>query len=208
MDAWVTILGSFITAGATLLSVWLGRKYLKKKSACDPVVEDTAQSANVYTALQHTMDETGADRTYVLEFHNGGKYFSGRGQQKFSCTHEIASRGISRECNNSQEHRVSNYHNYISELIEGGKFSYTTIENMEDHAFSCLLRDAGVKSIFNVPIKTLNGNIIGVLGVDYVKTPATQNTLGFQGAVGGSHFDDATFELLKAQARIIAGYLV
>ena len=144
---------------ATLLSVWLGRKYLKKKPPSDPVVEDTAQSANVYTALQYTMDETGADRTYVLEFHNGGKYFSGRGQQKFSCTHEIASRGISRECNNSQEHRVSNYHSYISELIEKEKFAYTNIEDMEDHAFSTLLNYAGVKSVFNVPIKTLNGQL-------------------------------------------------
>ncbi len=208
MEAWVTILGSFITAGATLLSVWLGRKYLKKKTACDPVVEDTAQSANVYTALQYTLDETGSDRAYVLEFHNGGKYFSGRGQQKFSCTHEIASRGTSRECQNSQEHRVSNYHTYISELIDGEKFAYTDIEDMEDHAFSSLLKHAGVKSLFNVPIKTLNGNIIGVLGIDYVKMPAIKNTLGFRSAVGGSHFDDATFSLMEQQARIIAGYLV
>ena len=135
MDPWATIIGSLITGAATVVSVLVGRYYIKK-GRVDPVVEDTAQSANVYTALQYAMEATDADRVYVLQFHNGGNYYSGRGQQKFSCTHEIASEGISRECNNSQEHRVSNYHTYISELINNGKFSYTDIGNMEFQQFS------------------------------------------------------------------------
>ena len=52
-----------------------------------------------------------------------------------------------RECNNSQEHRVSQYHSYISELIEKDHFAYVDINKMEDHAFSHLLQTAGVKSI-------------------------------------------------------------
>ena len=208
MDPWATIIGSLITALATVASVLLGRHYIRK-GKIDPVVEDTAQSANVYTALQYTMAETAADRAYVLEFHNGGSYYSGRGQQKFSCTHEIASQGISRECNKSQEHRVSNYHTYISELINNHKFAHTDITTMEDHAFSMMLNQAGVKSIFNVPIKTLNGHIIGILGIDYVKSHALENVMGFQ-AQGNtlSQFDEATFQFMKKQARIIAGYLV
>ena len=204
---WGTIVGSVITGVATITSVFLGRHYFKK-SKKDPVVEDTAQSANVYTALQYTIQEMQADRAYVLEFHNGGHYYSGRGQQKFSCTHETVEEGISQECSFSQEHRVSNYHSYVSELIEDGEFSYLDIENIEDYSFQRMLEHKGVKSIYNVPIKTLNGKIIGILGVDYVKTPAVANVIGFRDPTDKGSFDEDSKALMRRQARVIAGYLV
>ena len=207
MDNLFTIVAAIVSTVGTVLSVWLGHHYIKKKKS-DPVVEDIAQSANVYTALRYTMEEMSADRVYVLEFHNGGHYFSGRGQQKFSCTHELATEGVTRECSISQEHRVSQYHTYISELIEKEHFAYTDIAKLPDHAFSQMLQHAGVKSIYNVPIKTLNGKIIGILGVDYVKTRAAQNTTGADTALGISHFDEDSFGFMKGQARIIAGYLL
>lgn len=208
METWMTLVGSLIAAAATIFSAWVGKRYIQRNRR-DPVVEDTAQSANVYTALTYTMGEMEADRAYVLEFHNGGSYYSGRGQQKFSCTHEIVSHGISRECNNSQEHRCSNYNAYIGELLEGDHFSYTNVEDISDHAFSSLLKNAGVKSIFNVPIKTLNGKIIGILGVDFVRTRALKNVMGFKVADNqAGTFDEDAYLLMKRQARIIAGYLV
>jgi len=196
MESTATIIASLISAIGALLSVWLGKMLMKRKCPQDPVVKDTALSANVYTALNYTMEEMGADRAYVLEFHNGGHYYSGRGQQKFSCTHEIAKKGISRECNRSQEHRVSNYHSYISELISSSKFEYDNINKIPDGSFLMLLSRSGVKSILNIPIKTLNGKIIGILGVDYVGDPVD----------GG--FEEKKCKLMKVQARIIAGYLV
>ena len=207
MDNLFTIVAAIISTVGTVLSVWLGHRYMKKKKV-DPVVEDVAQSANVYTALKYTMEEMGADRAYVLQFHNGGHYYSGRGQQKFSCTHEITAQGVTRECNNSQEHRVSQYHGYISELIQKEHFAYTHISEMEDHAFCHLLQATGVKSIYNVPIKTLNGKIIGILGLDYVKAQANKNKIGF--AVGGRDkaFNEDTYKFMRAQGRIMAGYLL
>jgi len=189
-----TIIASIITALATIASVLIGKKCMNRKPAC-PVSEDTAHSANVYTALTYTMKELGADRAYVLEFHNGGHYYSGRGQQKFSCTHEIAEEGISRECDHSQEHRVSNYHDYITELINNKEFKYSNINDVPDSSFLSLLRRSGVQSICNVPIKTLNGKIIGILGVDFVK-----------GSV--DRFTKKQVELINRQSKIVAGYLV
>jgi len=189
-----TIIASIITAIATIASVLIGKKCMNKKNIC-PISQDAARSTNVYMALQYTMEEMCADRAYVLEFHNGGHYYSGRGQQKFSCTHEIAEEGITKECGKSQEHRVSNYHNYVNELIENKEFKYININDMSDSSFLSLLNRSGVESIFNVPIKTLNGKIIGILGVDYVKTPVKQ-------------FSKNNDDLIKRQSKIIAGYLV
>ena len=195
MEQWANLLGALITASATLFSVWLGHRYYKRRRR-DPVVDENAQNSNVYAALEFTMDKMRADRAYVLEFHNGGHYYSGRGQQKFSSTHEITRKGITHECTNSQEHRVSNFHSYITELIEKKKFTYLDLDKIRDHAFAGLLENAGVLSICNVPIKTLNGKIIGILGVDYVR------------AKPAGCLDGEEYSTMRTQARVIAGYLV
>jgi hypothetical protein len=117
----------------------------------------------------------------------------------------VVGHGISAEHVNSQNHRVSSYHPYIVELLENGFFIHADIEEIRDGAFLRLIEKKGVKSILNVPIKTLNGKIIGILGVDYVKDsmPEIQSESEAQQAAS----DDPVF-LLKNQARAIAGYLV
>ena len=201
------VIASVFSCLATLGAVYLRHRLAAKK--CDPIQEETKHNENVYTALNYTLEEMVADRAYVLEFHNGIHYFSGRGQQKFSCSYEIVQEGISAECHNSQDHRVSNYHTYVSELVEKEKFEYTDVSEMEDHVFAGLLKLKGVKSIYNVPIKTLNGKIIGILGVDYVKERAIKNVMGFSGGEReNTQFDEEAFNFMKRQATIIAGYLL
>jgi len=206
LDAWLILLSAIVSCGGTLGAVYLKHKLWSK--ADDTIEEETKSNENVYTALNYTLEEMEGDRAYILEFHNGQHYLSGRGQQKFSCSYEIVQEGISAECHNSQEHRVSNYHTYVSQLVEKEQFAYTDIEEMDDHVFAGLLHQKGVKSIYNVPIKTLNGKIIGILGIDYIKTGATKNIIGFGSDKHKSQFDDETFQFMKRQARIVAGYLL
>ena len=162
----LTALAAIMSAITTLFGVWAKKKWAEGGTC--PVETHVKAGANVYTALQFIKSEMGASRAYVFEFHNGGSYFSGRGQQKFSCTHEVTDPGVTAECTFSQDHRVSNYSVYINELIADGKFAYSRMDDIKDGGFRTLLTSKGVSSIYNVPIKTLNGKIIGVLGVDYV----------------------------------------
>ena len=147
------------------------------------------------------MEEMGADRAYVFQFHNGGHYISGRSQQKFSCTHEAVTRGISREAEFSQNYIVSNYHTYIDEMIMNGRLSFTDQDEVNDHAFSTLMKTKGIKSIYNIPIKTLNNQIIGILGVDYVKECVKDNTIGFCNKDQVDAFGEETDLFMKRQAR-------
>jgi len=198
------IIASVITVLGTLAGAVVSYKYAQRRKS-DPIVEDAAQSTNVYTALNYAVDTLGADRAYVFQFHNGGHYYSGRGQQKFSCTHEVVGQGISAEHINSQNHRVSAYHSYISELIDNGLFVHSKIEDIKDSAFLRLIEKKGVKSILNVPIKTLNGKIIGILGVDYVQHSCL--TIGDNDPDSCASRNDP-LPLMKSQSRVIAGYLV
>jgi len=196
------IMVALVSVGATLFSVWAGKRYMNNRKN-SILINETIQNANVYTALQFLLEEAGADRAYVLEFHNGEHYFSGRGQQKFSCSYEVVREGISAESPNSQNHRVSNYHTYISQLVKDGDFSYSDINIINDVSFIQLLQQRGVSSIYNVPLKTLNGKIIGILGIDYVKSAPKSKEMGFQKSIVQSNR-----EFLRNQARIITGYLM
>jgi hypothetical protein len=180
----------------TVGSIYVARK--RKKNCA--VSQDISQSANIYKALNYLMENAHSDRAYILQFHNGGYYYSGRSQQKFSCTHEVVRRGISNENINSQDYRITNYYNYIQKLISDEFFILNDVEkDISDPAFSSLLKSKGVESIVNVPIQTLNGKIIGILGVDYVKEKLSKKD---------ENRINSIQNLLKKQSYIIAGYLI
>lgn len=207
MDGIYLVISAVIGAGATIASVLLSRNF-KKTTARDPILSETQNNENIYTALQFITKEMGADRAYILQFHNGGHYTSGRSQQKFSCTHEITEPGISKEFDFSQNHIVSNFHDYIGELISMGKFAHTNYEDISDNMFSALMRNKGIKSIYNVPIKTLNGKVIGILGVDYIKECAEQSKVCFCKTKQKEKFNKNSEEFMVRQARVISGYLI
>jgi len=201
MKEWgIEILSGFFAITAAIIMT-IGSTYFtrRKKRNC-AVSQDISQSANIYKALNYLMDNVHSDRAYILQFHNGGYYYSGRSQQKFSCTHEVVGRGISTENINSQDYRISNYYKYVQKLISEEFYILNDVEkDISDPAFSSLLTSKGVKSIVNVPIQTLNGKIIGILGVDYVKEKLSKKD---------ENRINSVKNILKKQSYIIAGYLV
>ena len=66
-------------------------------------------------------------------------------------------------------------------------------EFCEDLSFKSFMEMRGIKSMFARPIKTLNGKIIGVLVMDFVKDYRK--------------WGDNAEEFLSKQTKIISGYL-
>lgn len=188
-----SVITAFATLGATALSLWLRQKHERRRKEKNVLHEHARRNQNVYVALKYTMEVFEADRVYVCEFHNGEVYYSGGSQQKFSCTYEEVKEGISSEAHNSQNFRVSNFHYFIEGLIKEKGFCCDSVGAVEDVTFKHLLQDRGVKSFYAVPIKTLSGKIIGLLGIDFIKE---------------SRNECVNLSRLKRQASIISGYLV
>jgi hypothetical protein len=203
---WSVIVASVITLAGTVLTAIVGRYLINKREArkC-PISTDTENSENVYVSLEYLMDESNSDRVYIMQFHNGGHYISGKNQQKFSCTHEICAKGISRECESSQNHLVSNYSLYIKSLLKDGVFSHINLDSIKDKSFKNVLYATGVGSIYNVPLKTLEGKLIGVLGVDYVKDPPRMEIFD---KFKNIKTEKELYEFMRRQARLITGYLI
>jgi hypothetical protein len=87
--------------------------------------------------------------------------------------------------------------------VQEGVFAHSDLDTMDDYAFAKLLEHKGVQSIYNVTLKTLNGKVIGIVGVDYVRQKAPAGKIGFHQNPTGSLTD-----FLGDQSKIIAGYLV
>jgi GAF domain-containing protein len=189
----ISVLTGLVSAATAVLGVWLKIKYDENKNK--QLNYDPQLHGNVVTALEFILQETEADRSYVLEFHNGEHYFSGRSQQKLSCTYEIVSEGISVESQNIQNIRVSNFHGLVKSISQDQTFACRNVDRYDDDmSFRAFMQSKGVKSMFARPIKTLNGKIIGIIILEYVKEPRRWS-------------DDAE-EFLKKQSRIISGYLI
>ena len=197
METFAILFASLISAMGGVLAVIIKNKLDYKRRNC---IEKTAASGtNIYRALEYIQAQTGCARAYVFEFHNGEHFFSGRGQQKFSCTYEHVRAGVSAEAINSQGHRISNYNGYIKTLVTHDKYAFNNIDKIPDNAFKSMLRGRGVQAIYNVPIKTLNGKIIGILGIDFIS-----KLDGFD--FGKDHPDAEKF--MRRQARVVSGYLI
>ena len=189
----ISVLTGVVSAATAVLGIWLKIKYDEKRDK--QLNYDPQLHGNVITALDFILDETGADRAYVLEFHNGEHYFSGRSQQKLSCTYEVVSEGSSVESHSIQNIRVSNFHGLVKSIAQGETFKCKDIEKYnDDMSFKAFLQGKGVKSMFARPVKTLNGKIIGIIILEYVKEPRRWS-------------EDAE-EFLKKQSKIVSGYLI
>lgn len=189
----ISVLTGVVSAATAVLGIWLKIKYDEKKDK--QLNYDPQLHGNVITALDFILDETGADRAYVLEFHNGEHYFSGRSQQKLSCTYEVVSEGISVESHSIQNIRVSNFHGLVKSIAQGETFKCKHIEKYnDDMSFKAFLQGKGVQSMFARPVKTLNGKIIGIIILEYVKEPR--------------RWSEEAEEFLNKQSKIVSGYLI
>ena len=110
---------------------------------------DPSAHSNIIAALDFVMNETDCDRAYVMEFHNGEHYFSGRGQQKkLSCTYEVISEGIELWCHSLQNIRISNFHAMVKDIAENKTFVCSDTENYnEDIGFKSFLEQKGVQNV-------------------------------------------------------------
>ena len=195
---WSIITSSTIVAAATIFSILL-KEYLQnhksKQKTC--VVQYTKKNENIQKAVEYTLQELKADRAYIYEFHNGETFYSGAHQQKFSCTYEALSNGVSSESMSLQGLRVSTFNDYIKDALgitSGKHFSLPDINQLDNPLIRNWLEARGIHSSYSFPIKTLNNGIVGVLCIDFTKkqTVLTKDQV----------------LLMRNQSTIISGYLI
>lgn len=188
-----SIIVAFVTIVSTFGGLWLKKKWGDKNHQKE-LEHITFKNAEIIKVLQGVMSDLGSDRAYVFEFHNGDYFSSGMPMQKFTCTYEVVSDGVSAECHNPGEYRMSNYNDYISSMVHKRDYIVQNVSNMKSDALlKALLTKKGVKSLYNIPIKTFGGRTIGFIGLDYVKQEIS--------------LSEEQINCLRSAAKIITGYI-
>ena len=173
-----SLIVSVITLISTLLGFWLKNKLQTK--ALHPTLSPEQKAQKQMEVLTQTNEEIyafikkmrlnfNADRAYIFEFSNGNYFSSGLPVTKFTCTYETVSEGITSECHNPGEYRVSNFNEYIKQLVEGRTYELEDVAQCKKTLLRELLNKKGVRSMYNFPIQDIHNRVIGFVGIDFVK---------------------------------------
>ena len=138
----------------------LRRKPLQKKL--------TVQS-EIGTILEGIRDTHKFDRVYLIQFHNGNKFYTGESVQKMTTSYQVVCKGISTYKLDAA--LTSLWYNPIKDMLGDG-FNVQNILNYRCTATVSKLTAHGVKSCAWVPIYQKN-NLVGILGVEHVKAQRT-----------------------------------
>lgn len=191
--AYESLVVAFVTLISTFAGIWIKTKLAREKK--DRELEDaTIKNENILLLLKRLIKTLDADRVYIFEFHNGNYFSSGLPMQKFTCTYEVVEDGISAECHNPGEYRVSNFNEYIMNIIKQRDFIIEDVDSMQEKPLlKNLLIQKGVKSLYNFPIRDIKDKTIGFIGVDFVKENVK--------------LSEENINQLRAAAKLVTGYI-
>lgn len=163
----MTSLTSIIVA---IIGTGIFKKYQDKQSENSSKVKLLKQiklDEIIHYSLRELRREYNSDRIYIMQFHNGGNFFSNSPIQKMSVTYERCSDGLERISDRFQNIFVSNHNWYINTILNDELF-FTDIDSVEDVTTRGLLRSSGCQSQAAVTIYDKSGNLIGLLILDWV----------------------------------------
>ena len=145
-------------------------------------VEETEEGFRVDQVINELLDgmlETyGADRSKLVQFHNGTHSLGGIPFKFGSITNEAVREGVSAEIINFQNVPTSVLGTYTKQFLRGEYVVIQNTDSMEEGGFKQILQQQGVISRCMYPMIDSKGRFVGYLGLDYVKSSLPQRTDG------------------------------
>ena len=135
-------------------------EYKQKK-----ITREITQSKLIQTVLEQQLSEYNAQRAFILQRHNGGKYGTGKSMNKLSTTFEAIEEGVSTEFKEYQSLPMSLYSSMVdSAIAERGIFP--VIENIDDILTRAFFTQRGTKSAIIYPV--IRGlDLVGIVGFEW-----------------------------------------
>jgi hypothetical protein len=159
------LVGLIIYASKMAWNAWLSHKERKITEEKEMIPRLVKRDIGVYRDLTELLVAVGADRAFVMQFHNGTYYVNKGNQMKMSCTHEIVREGISREQEDMQDILLSRFPSTVNDLLSSPYTSVSTKD--QSYFFAQMLKNQGVNRCIMAVIK--DGEIVeGFLGVSFL----------------------------------------
>ena len=170
------------TIGVALITAVIGPSILElvknklsrssKSSKSDPMYDEMVIDVQIDEQLRTVLSNIKCDRIWVIQFHNGGHYYtSGISIKKFSMFYEVVSTGTSLIQSQFQNVPTSFFSRSLKEIADKNTLEVydmsdpnTTTYGLRDSA-----KETGCQSLFMACLKTPSGKFHGALGVEHVK---------------------------------------
>ncbi len=154
---------SLVTLLGVFLSWFLKYKWGEYKQK--KITREITQSKLIQTVLEQQLSEYNAQRAFILQRHNGGKYGTGKSMNKLSTTFEALEDGVSTEFKEYQNLPMSLYSGMVDAAIsERGIFP--VVENIDDILTRAFFTQRGTKSAIIYPV--MRGlELVGIVGFEW-----------------------------------------
>ena len=138
-----------------------------KKTTRNKLSQQIEKDEIVHSTLREIRRKYNADRIYVIQFHNGGNFYTSSAMQKASVTYERCSDGLERITERIQNVFVSHYNWMIKKTMDEGLFIHDC-NLIPDIATKALIKKFGTQSMVSLPIMDRENHLIALLCMDWV----------------------------------------
>jgi hypothetical protein len=163
-------LPAFLTGVLGPILILVIRHYLtESKKEKDPIKDAAVSGEVICKILDQILDETGLDRVWITQFHNGGHFYpTGKSIQKFSMIYESVSTNADSIRHNFQNIPINLFSKSINRLLDYGRITIVDYKDEEipTYGLRYLAEETNCKSSYMFALKNINGKMIGVLSVE------------------------------------------
>jgi len=150
----------------------------KKKLKHSQIFEMTGVNLNIYEKLLYLRIKTGASRTRMCLFHNGGEFLTGAPMQKFSCTHETSAKGMSNEAEKLQNCFTTIFLDKI-DMVKKNDPNIHSVEHLKLESKSKFFYKSTEVEFFAVLPIFKNDLIVGFIEVEWNEDPIPSLVIDF-----------------------------
>jgi len=173
----VEIVIAFLTGVlGPILILLLKNRLETKKKVKDPLTDAVFNANVVSDELDKLLIESGADRVWIAQFHNGGHYYpTGKSIQKFSFFFESVKAMKDSIKLNFQNIPVNLFSKAFGQILDSDTITIPDYrdEKIATYGLKYIAEETGTKSSYLFAIRAVDDRLIGVLGVDYTSRKKT-----------------------------------
>jgi hypothetical protein len=200
-----TIITSVTSVVVALIAAGYFQKYRKlqtEKQSKTKLVEQIQKDELIHFSLREIRRKYNVDRVFIVQYHNGGQFYTDSPMQRASITYERCSDGLERLTERYQNILVSNFAWYNSQLLKNECFYFNVDNDIDDITMKSLFRSYGTSSHCSIPIYDRDKHLVAVLGFDWVFSDINEEF------ISDGHFTDDAKESMTQDANSLKTYLI
>ena len=134
-------------------------------------IELSRVEEEIELTLKNLIRSTDSARAFLIRFHNGGHDLTGVSFLKMSMTNEIVRTGIAPLQPHFKDQFRSSFHWWVNELSKCNVLHLKNTDELKevDFAMYTFFKERGVKSAHSIALRDKDNNIVGFVGVEYMK---------------------------------------